>query len=256
MVAKRVEKAIAPAAAGGKGQRQAPQQKHAEQRKRVGKLRAARHAGENPAAVGACLRKQRCLRSRVCLGEDPGNGLGGRGLPPAKGGAEGVSRKWGIGSGLQERLPRGRGRRKTRLGFAQAGGHGSFGGHRAGGLLQAKDGGRQVGHLTVEGQQHISQNAEGARDTALRKPRPPSWKGSCARRAAVSSKGAAPRRSDRQDNTASSCEAPKAAVKQGGSMRRTWPQRGAAQNQSSNQAHWRSGMVWMACNRLSCLARS
>ena len=51
-------------------------------------------------------------------------------------------------------------------------------------------------------------------------------------------------------------EAPKAAVKQGGNMRRTWPQRGAAQNNSSNQAHWRSGMVRMACNRLSCLARS
>ena len=80
---KRVEKAIAPAAA-SKGRRK----RQVEKRKRVGKLTLVK----NLAVVGACLRKQKCLRSRVCLGEDltlklPGNGLGGWGLPPANGGA-------------------------------------------------------------------------------------------------------------------------------------------------------------------------
>ena len=72
-------------------------------------LRAARHAGEDTAAVGASLRTQKCLRSRVRLGEDltlklPGDGLGGGGLPPAEGGAsvvQSVSRRWGIASGCR-----------------------------------------------------------------------------------------------------------------------------------------------------------
>ena len=60
---------------------------------------------------------------------------------------------------------------------------------------------------------------------------------------------AAPRRSDRQYNTASSCEAPKAAVKQGGSMRRTWPQRGAGQRKTRVATRHTGGRGW--CGRLA-----
>ena len=88
---------------------QAPQQKHAEQRRRVGKLRAARHAGEDRATEGASLRKQKCLRScRVRLGEDLHLAAAGRRLPPAEGGAsvvQSVSRRWGIGSTVPVRSP-------------------------------------------------------------------------------------------------------------------------------------------------------
>ena len=149
MVARRVEK--------GKGRRKR-RNKSTEQRRRVGKLRAARHAGEDTAAVGASLRKQKCLRSRVRLGEDlslkrPGDGLGGGGLPPAEGGAnvvQSVSRRWGIGSGLQERLPRGPSKpRLGKLGLRKQEGMTASG-------KQAKDKGRQVGHLTVSDRQHIS----------------------------------------------------------------------------------------------------
>ena len=74
---------------------------------------------------------------------------------------------------------------------------------------------RAIGCVGLAARQPRNPKTPRGRDTALRKPRPPSWKG----RAASPGKGATPRRSDRQDNTALSREAPKVAVKQGGGIR-------------------------------------
>ena len=200
MVAKRVEKAIAPAAAGGKGQRQAqaPQQKHAaEQRRRVGKLRAARHAGENPAAVGACLRKQGCLRSRDCLGEDLTLKLPGNSLAATREGwgRRGPRREQKVGDRF-----RAAGAPPTRapqtpprsVGCAQAGGHGSFG--RAPGRRPAASEGRRPpsraldcgGPATHQPMNPKTRRGQGTQHCASR-----GHLRSCARRAAVSGKGAA-----------------------------------------------------------------
>ena len=80
----------------------------------------------------------------------PGDGLGGGGLPPGWG-QRGPKREQKVGDrlGLQERLTRGPSKpRLGKLGLRKQEGMTASGRHRAGGLQQAKDGGRQVGHLT------------------------------------------------------------------------------------------------------------
>ena len=239
MVAKRVERATAPAAARGQGQGEAqtPQQKGTQVVRREGELGAGRHTAERAAAERPSLRKQKALGTRrqaVAVGQlgvaqqwqwqralaspgrcpDKSKNDGGAGLSSKSSQEAVVSASWAW------RTPESAGPAGSRARSLAR-------------ISPAKVGSWRCSTGSVSA--HDAQYAAGASA--------PCWKGSWAIRNAESGRGPVPNRSTTHAAIAASWDSAKASEATGGNARRTWVHRGEAQNKSSNQADCKSGSV-------------